>query len=143
MLTFTHTPPLLRHRPSRKSTCRKPFHRLHPGNISFIQREPVRGPSTTTGHVLPLPCLFSPCLDGRPPTPILIKHQGRRAVNGVNFQGYGQLNYALVNSTGTTTCRSNNGTSTAGVNYNFRWTRGRFLVAALLRQEPRENRPNA
>jgi hypothetical protein len=46
--------------------------------------------------------------------PALINHQGRMAVNGVNFEGTGHFKFALVNATGTTTYWSNNGTSTAG-----------------------------
>jgi len=46
--------------------------------------------------------------------PQLINHQGRIAVNGTNFEGTGQFKFALVNSTGTTTYWSNDGTSTAG-----------------------------
>ena len=46
--------------------------------------------------------------------PALLNHQGRMAVNGVNFEGTGQFKFALVNGTGTTTYWSNNGTSTAG-----------------------------
>ena len=46
--------------------------------------------------------------------PQLINHQGRIAVNGTNFEGSGQFKFALVNSTGSTTYWSNDGTSTAG-----------------------------
>ena len=46
--------------------------------------------------------------------PALLNHQGRMAVNGVNFEGTGQFKFALVNTAGTTTYWSNNGTSTAG-----------------------------
>ncbi len=46
--------------------------------------------------------------------PALINHQGRMAVNGVNFEGTGQFKFALVNGTGTITYWSNNGSSTAG-----------------------------
>jgi len=46
--------------------------------------------------------------------PNLIPHQGRVAVNGVNFDGTGQFKFALVNAAGTTTYWSNNGSSTVG-----------------------------
>ena len=46
--------------------------------------------------------------------PQLLNHQGRVAVNGVNFDGNGQFKFALVNATGTTTYWSNDGSSTAG-----------------------------
>lgn len=46
--------------------------------------------------------------------PALINHQGRMAVNGVNFEGTGQFKFALVNGTGTITYWSKNGSSTAG-----------------------------
>lgn len=46
--------------------------------------------------------------------PSLLNHQGRMAVNGVNFEGSGQFKFALVNADGSTTYWSNDGTSTAG-----------------------------
>ena len=46
--------------------------------------------------------------------PALINHQGRIAVNGVNFEGTGQFKFALVDATGATTFWSNNGSSVAG-----------------------------
>jgi hypothetical protein len=46
--------------------------------------------------------------------PQLLNHQGRVAVNGVNFEGNGQFKFALVNATGSTTYWSNDGTSSAG-----------------------------
>ena len=46
--------------------------------------------------------------------PQLLNHQGRVAVNGVNFVGNGQFKFALVNATGSTTYWSNDGTSSAG-----------------------------
>jgi hypothetical protein len=46
--------------------------------------------------------------------PQLINHQGRVAVNGVNFDGTGQFKFALVNADGSTSYWSNDGTSTAG-----------------------------
>lgn len=46
--------------------------------------------------------------------PRLLNHQGRIAVNGTNFEGTGQFKFALVNTNGTTTYWSNDGTSSAG-----------------------------
>ena len=46
--------------------------------------------------------------------PQFLNHQGRVAVNGVNFDGTGQFKFALVDAAGTTTYWSNDGTSTAG-----------------------------
>ncbi len=49
-----------------------------------------------------------------PAVPALLNHQGRVAVNGVNFEGSGRFKFALVNGTGSITYWSNDGTSTAG-----------------------------
>jgi hypothetical protein len=46
--------------------------------------------------------------------PQLLNHQGRVAVNGVNFDGNGQFKFALVSADGLTTYWSNDGSSTAG-----------------------------
>jgi len=46
--------------------------------------------------------------------PNLINYQGRVAVGTVNFDGTGEFKFALVNTTGSTTYWSNDGTSTAG-----------------------------
>ena len=46
--------------------------------------------------------------------PSLINYQGRVAVGSVNFSGSGQFKFALVNTNGSTTFWSNDGTSTAG-----------------------------
>ena len=46
--------------------------------------------------------------------PHLINYQGRVAVGAANFEGTGQFKFALVNSDGSTTYWSNDGTSTAG-----------------------------
>lgn len=46
--------------------------------------------------------------------PQLLNHQGRIAVNGASFEGTGLFKFALVNSSGSTTYWSNDGTSTAG-----------------------------
>lgn len=46
--------------------------------------------------------------------PQLLNHQGRVAVNGVNFDGSGQFKFALVNATGSITYWSNDGTSSVG-----------------------------
>jgi hypothetical protein len=46
--------------------------------------------------------------------PQQLNHQGRVAVNGVNFDGTGQFKFALVNANGSTTYWSNDGSSSAG-----------------------------
>ena len=46
--------------------------------------------------------------------PGILNHQGRIAVNGVNFDGAGQFKFALVNAAGDTTYWSNDGASTTG-----------------------------
>ncbi len=46
--------------------------------------------------------------------PQLINYQGRIAADAVNFEGAGLFKFALVNSDGTTTFWSNDGTSAAG-----------------------------
>jgi hypothetical protein len=46
--------------------------------------------------------------------PQLINYQGRVAVDGVNFDGSGQFKFALINTAGTTTYWSNDGSSSAG-----------------------------
>ena len=46
--------------------------------------------------------------------PQRLNHQGRVAVNGVNFDGNGQFKFALVNANGSTTYWSNDGSSNAG-----------------------------
>lgn len=51
------------------------------------------------------------CAQGVPP---LVNYQGRVAVGTVNFDGTGQFKFALVNSTGTSTYWSNDGSSSAG-----------------------------
>ena len=43
-----------------------------------------------------------------------MSYQGRIAVGGVNFNGSGQFKFALVNTNGSATYWSNDGTSTAG-----------------------------
>jgi hypothetical protein len=58
-------------------------------------------------------CGFS-SLEVRADGPALINYQGRVVVSNVNFNGTGQFKFALVNSAGTTTYWSNNGTSTNG-----------------------------
>ncbi len=50
----------------------------------------------------------------RAQVPPLINYQGRVAVDTVNFEGPGQFKFALVNSDGSTTLWSNDGTSDAG-----------------------------
>ena len=46
--------------------------------------------------------------------PQVLNHQGRIAVNGVNFEGDGQFKFALVNADGTESYWSNDATSHAG-----------------------------
>jgi hypothetical protein len=46
--------------------------------------------------------------------PQVLNHQGRIAVQGVNFDGNGQFKFALVNANGTLSYWSNDGTSVAG-----------------------------
>jgi hypothetical protein len=46
--------------------------------------------------------------------PQVLNHQGRIAVDGINFDGAGQFKFALVDATGSTTFWSNDGTSNAG-----------------------------
>ena len=46
--------------------------------------------------------------------PQILNHQGRIAVDGINFDGTGQFKFALVDATGNTTFWSNDGTSNAG-----------------------------
>jgi hypothetical protein len=55
--------------------------------------------------------LFAPL---RAQVPQLINYQGRVAVGGVNFSGSGSFQFALVNTNGTATYWSNDGTSAAG-----------------------------
>ena len=50
----------------------------------------------------------------RAQVPQLVNYQGRVAVNGVNFDGTGQFKFALVNTNGSVTYWSNNGTSNGG-----------------------------
>jgi hypothetical protein len=46
--------------------------------------------------------------------PQQLNHQGRVAVNGVNFDGNGQFKFALVNADGSVSYWSNDGSSSAG-----------------------------
>jgi hypothetical protein len=64
------------------------------------------------GFILGALCALASVLSAA--VPQLLNHQGRIAVNGTNFEGAGQFKFALVNSTGSTTYWSNDGTSTAG-----------------------------
>jgi Chaperone of endosialidase len=50
----------------------------------------------------------------RAQVPLLLNYQGRVVVGTTNFNGTGQFKFALVNTNGTTTFWSNDGTSTAG-----------------------------
>lgn len=58
-------------------------------------------------------CLFLAC-GAQAQVPGLLSYQGRVAVGSVNFNGSGQFKFALVNTDGSTTYWSNDGTSTAG-----------------------------
>lgn len=46
--------------------------------------------------------------------PSMLNYQGRIAVNGVNFSGTGQFKFALINTNGSQSFWSNDGTSSAG-----------------------------
>ena len=46
--------------------------------------------------------------------PSMLNYQGRIAVNGVNFSGTGQFKFALINTSGSQSFWSNDGTSSAG-----------------------------
>jgi DNA-binding protein YbaB len=58
-------------------------------------------------------CLM-PTLSAVASVPQMLNHQGRIAVNGVNFEGNGQFKFALVNGDGTQSYWSNDATSDAG-----------------------------
>ncbi len=57
-------------------------------------------------------CITATTLEAQ--VPQLINYQGRVAVGSVNFDGVGQFKFALVNTNGSTTYWSNDGTSVAG-----------------------------
>lgn len=57
-------------------------------------------------------CMAAPNLLAQAPG--ILTYQGRVTVNGTGFNGTGQFKFALVSTTGTTTYRSNDGTSSAG-----------------------------
>jgi len=57
-------------------------------------------------------CCLAPALHAQAPN--LLNYQGRVAVGAVNFNGSGQFKFALVNTNGTVTYWSNDGTSNAG-----------------------------
>lgn len=61
-------------------------------------------------------CLAAVCLAGIAvaQVPQLVNFQGRVVVGNLNFDGTGQFKFALVNSNGTATYWSNDGTSSAG-----------------------------
>jgi len=68
------------------------------------------------------PCLIACCTvfaallfcNASAALPQVLNHQGRIAVQGVNFDGAGQFKFAFVNSNGTITYWSNDATSVAG-----------------------------
>ena len=78
----------------------------------------LKAPLATVGHVacvigLALTLIFRlETVSGQ--VPQLVNYTGRVAVGTVNFDGSGQFKFALVNSNGSTTYWSNDGTSTAG-----------------------------
>ena len=53
-------------------------------------------------------------LAARGQTPHVLNYQGRVTVSGVNFEGTGQFKFALVNSNGTVSFWSNDGSSGGG-----------------------------
>src|SRR5215217_4059869 len=59
-----------------------------------------------------LTCLFAISAYGQ--VPQLLNYQGRVSVGATNFDGAGSFKFALVNSNGTVTFWSNDGTSAAG-----------------------------
>lgn len=59
-------------------------------------------------------CLILLACGAQAQVPGLLSYQGRVAVGSVNFNGSGQFKFALVNTNGSTTYWSNDGTSTAG-----------------------------
>ncbi len=67
----------------------------------------------------PVSCLFALCIlgfcfDAEAQVPRLLNYQGRVTVGTANFEGNGQFKFALVNTNGTVTFWSNDGTSAAG-----------------------------
>src|SRR5438105_5889196 len=54
------------------------------------------------------------CLSARAQVPQIINYQGRVLAGPTNFSGPGQFKFALVDTNGSTTFWSNDGTSTAG-----------------------------
>lgn len=81
-------------------------------SLSILRASPLLR-STARFAVLAV-SLCSAVIPAPAAVPQLLNHQGRIAVNGTNFEGTGQFKFALVNSTGSTTYWSNDGTSTAG-----------------------------
>src|SRR5260221_8938936 len=61
-----------------------------------------------------LGCCFLMSAMGYAQVPQLLNYQGRVAVGSVNFSGSGQFKFALVNTDGSATYWSNDGTSSAG-----------------------------
>lgn len=58
--------------------------------------------------------LLGASVQGRAAVPVLLNHQGRIAVNGLDFNGVGLFKFALVGPDGSTTHWSHDGTSVAG-----------------------------
>lgn len=77
--------------------------------LSGLLRRRVRLRSwLVASFIASLPASLSAAVPG------LLHYQGRVVVNNVNFDGTGQFKFALVNTDGTTSYWSNDGTSTAG-----------------------------
>jgi len=74
------------------------------------------------------------CAPASAALPQVLNHQGRIAVDGVNFDGSGHFKFALLNANGTTTYWSNDGSSTAGSEPSAAVTLavGKGLYAVLL-----------
>ena len=91
------------------------FHRSYPATHTThaMSSQPARRPSFL---LLCLLTLSASLLPVRAQVPQLINYQGRVAVGtpAVNFDGSGSFKFALVNTNGTVTYWSNDGTSTAG-----------------------------
>jgi Chaperone of endosialidase len=89
-------------------------------NLNWSRENPAAAPSPTTNchpkmNILrPALVLAAFTLTSPAQVPLLLNYQGRVVVGTTNFNGTGQFKFALVNTNGTTTFWSNDGTSTAG-----------------------------
>ncbi len=94
-------------------SCTSPLHSRH--DLRAKCNFALRGPLGTSAVVAGLAALLVLLLASpAAAVPALINHQGRMAVNGLNFEGAGLFKFALVNAGGTSTYWSNDGTSTTG-----------------------------